>query len=117
MAELIRITAKRDGFRRMGLAHPGTPTDYPADHFTAEQLAVLQAEPMLVVEIRYDPPGSEDLNTKRSESLNTKTASLGYSGVSSAEPHTVPLDVAHAAPSLAGASESVGGAAHAIKKK
>ena len=55
MAELIRITAKRDGFRRMGLAHPGTPTDYPADRFTAEQLTQLQADPMLVVEIHQKP--------------------------------------------------------------
>lgn len=47
---MIRITAKRPGFRRCGVAHPAAPTDYPDDHFSAEQLAMLRAEPMLTVE-------------------------------------------------------------------
>ncbi|MFW5490427.1 MAG: HI1506-related protein [Desulfovibrio sp.] len=45
----IRITSKRDGFRRCGVAHTEKPTDYPDDRFTAGELAVLKAEPMLVV--------------------------------------------------------------------
>ena len=36
------------GFRRGGHAHPADAT-YPADHFTAEQLAQIQAEPLLSV--------------------------------------------------------------------
>jgi hypothetical protein len=51
MASLIRITARRDGFRRAGLAHPARPIEHPAEAFTAEQLAQLQAEPMLTVEL------------------------------------------------------------------
>lgn len=47
----IRITAKRDGFRRAGINHSGTPTTYDDDHFSARQLAQLKAEPMLVVEV------------------------------------------------------------------
>ncbi|WP_027714903.1 HI1506-related protein [Desulfuromonas sp. TF] len=50
MATLIRITAKKDGFRRCGIAHSKAPTDYPADKFTRDQLRGLKAEPMLTVE-------------------------------------------------------------------
>jgi hypothetical protein len=46
----IRITAKRDGFRRCGVAHSETPTTYPADYFNKEQLATLKADPYLIVE-------------------------------------------------------------------
>lgn len=46
---MIRITAKKDGFRRAGMAHAGT-REYHDGAFTAEVLAVLRAEPMLVVE-------------------------------------------------------------------
>ncbi|WP_410499702.1 HI1506-related protein [Chitinibacter sp. S2-10] len=51
---MIRITAKQDGFRRAGLAHSASPTDYPNDHFSKEQLLALQAEPMLIVEVIKD---------------------------------------------------------------
>ncbi|MCK1142218.1 HI1506-related protein [Providencia stuartii] len=47
----ILITAKVNGFRRCGIAHSDTATQYPDDHFTKEQLATLQAEPMLVVSV------------------------------------------------------------------
>jgi hypothetical protein len=53
---MIIITAKKDGFRRAGVSHPARPTEYRADAFTEEQLAELQAEPMLVVEIVADKP-------------------------------------------------------------
>lgn len=46
---MIRITAKKDGFRRAGISHAGT-RDYPDGRFTPEELAALKAEPMLVVE-------------------------------------------------------------------
>lgn len=47
----IRITAKRDGFRRAGINHSGTPTTYDDDRFSARQLSQLKAEPMLVVQV------------------------------------------------------------------
>lgn len=53
---MIRITSKKDGFRRCGVAHPAAPTDHPNQAFTPEQLAVLGAEPMLVVQRLADPP-------------------------------------------------------------
>lgn len=46
---MIRITAKKDGFRRAGMSHAGT-RDYPDGRFTPEELAALKAEPMLAVE-------------------------------------------------------------------
>lgn len=46
----IRITSKRDGFRRAGRSHSRTPTIYEANAFTKEELEVLRAEPMLTVE-------------------------------------------------------------------
>lgn len=52
---MIRITSRQANFRRAGIAHPATPTAYPNDHFTAEQLEALRAEPMLVVEVLPDP--------------------------------------------------------------
>lgn len=47
---MIRITAKKDGFRRAGVFHAGT-CDYPDGRFTPAQLVMLQAEPLLVVDI------------------------------------------------------------------
>lgn len=45
----IRIISRaHDGFRRGGVAHPADAT-YPADYFTAEQLEVIEAEPLLTV--------------------------------------------------------------------
>jgi hypothetical protein len=51
---MIRITSKVDGFRRAGLAHSASPTDHPNDTLTKAQLLLLQAEPMLVVEVLND---------------------------------------------------------------
>lgn len=48
---MIIITAKKDGFRRCGVAHSAKPVEYPDDAFSPEQLAELQADPMLVVEL------------------------------------------------------------------
>lgn len=50
-AGAVRITAKVAGFRRAGMAHPAEPVDHEAGTFTEAQLAALQAEPMLVVEV------------------------------------------------------------------
>lgn len=48
---MIIITAKKDGFRRCGVAHSAKPVEYQDDAFTPDQLAELQADPMLVVEL------------------------------------------------------------------
>lgn len=47
----ITITAKRDGFRRCGVAHRDVPVTWPDGSFTEEQIAILRAESALVVHI------------------------------------------------------------------
>ncbi len=50
-AGAVRITARVAGFRRAGMAHPAEPVDHEPETFTEAQIAELQAEPMLVVEV------------------------------------------------------------------
>lgn len=63
---MIRISSKREGFRRCGIAHSKEPTEYPDDRFTPAELKALKAEPMLVVEEvkpkgeKVKPKGEED---------------------------------------------------------
>ena len=64
---LLRITAVREGFRRAGRAWSTTPTEVDATSFSAEQIAALNAEPMLVVEFRPAAPaggGQADAGAK-----------------------------------------------------
>lgn len=63
---IVRIKARRDGFRRCGITHRDVPVDYPVDHFSDEDLERLQAEPMLIVEMVAcpddSPSGDDGLN-------------------------------------------------------
>lgn len=45
----IQITARRDGFRRLGMSHSADGRTWPDDKFTAEELAVLENDPNLIV--------------------------------------------------------------------
>jgi hypothetical protein len=45
----VIITAKKNGFRRCNAAHAATPTTYPDGHWTEAQLAILRADPNLIV--------------------------------------------------------------------
>lgn len=45
----IQITAKRDGFRRCGIAHSEITQTYADDHFSASDLKILENEPQLIV--------------------------------------------------------------------
>ncbi|AGR57679.1 hypothetical protein ZK99_004779 [Salmonella enterica subsp. enterica] len=54
---MIYITSKRDGFWRCGISHRETTTAYPDDRFTPDELARLEAEPMLIVS--RDAPGDD----------------------------------------------------------
>ncbi|MDE7547213.1 HI1506-related protein [Acetobacter fabarum] len=42
----IIVVCRKDGFRRAGVEHPPVAI-YPVDHFSAEQLSQLRAEPVL----------------------------------------------------------------------
>ncbi|GAB7081936.1 HI1506-related protein [Megalodesulfovibrio paquesii] len=60
----IVIIAKKDGFRRCGVSHSGQPTTWPDDRFTPEELAILQAEPQLVVQVVQVVPETEAKKAK-----------------------------------------------------
>ena len=51
---MIRISATRDGFRRCGMAHTRVPVDHPDGTFSAEEIEVLQNEPLLSVTVIDD---------------------------------------------------------------
>lgn len=61
---MIRIKSKQNNFRRCGMSHPAEAVEYPDDKFTKEEVAILQAEPMLIVEIVEctKKPFDEDLS-------------------------------------------------------
>ena len=56
---MIRISSAIDGFRRGGIAHPKGATEHADDAFTKSQLAAIQAEPNLVVELVADKKKEE----------------------------------------------------------
>lgn len=62
---MIRITSKKNGFRRCGVEHPSSPTLYSDDHFTKEQLKQLEDEPMLIVDVLEDQQEQEELSQLR----------------------------------------------------
>ncbi|MFX2607062.1 HI1506-related protein [Enterobacter mori] len=66
MEKVIDITAKRDGFRRCGIAHSEKTTTYPLGRFTAKELEQLQNEPQLVVAIRNKDETSTSLHFQQS---------------------------------------------------
>ena len=51
---MLKITSKKDGFRRCGIEHPAVPTLHEDDAFTDEQIEILMNEPMLIVEVLED---------------------------------------------------------------
>lgn len=70
---MIRITAKRDGFRRAGRVHAGT-RDYPDGVFTPREVASLKAEPLLVVE---EIPEARRVRTSERKAAQDKPAPAG----------------------------------------
>jgi len=53
---IVRIRSKRDGYRRCGVAHRKAATDHPASRFSEDELARLQADPVLTVELLAGAP-------------------------------------------------------------
>jgi len=47
---MYRITSKHNGFIRCGVRHPSAATEYSDDHFSHDEIMILEAEPMLVVQ-------------------------------------------------------------------
>jgi hypothetical protein len=73
----IVITAKRDGFRRAGIAHSSKPTPYADDFFSEEQLKAMLKEPQLTL------AHVEDGFDQVQESFNELSAQAALSETSS----------------------------------
>lgn len=56
---MIEIRCSKPGFRRGGVAHPKGVTCYPEDFFSDEDLALIEAEPVLAVTNGVKPTGPE----------------------------------------------------------
>ena len=63
----VQITARRDGFRRLGMAHSASTVTYPDDRFTPEELRILKAEPNLIVTEMKDVVGTQTSSSELSE--------------------------------------------------
>jgi len=63
---MIRIISKQDGFYRCGVRHPAAPTDYQGNRFSAQELARLKSEPMLIVQEVPDAPAPKEDPVARS---------------------------------------------------
>lgn len=73
----IVITAKRDGFRRAGIAHSSKPTRYADDFFSEEQLKAMLKEPQLTlahVEDEFDQV-QESFNEPSAQAASSETSS------------------------------------------
>lgn len=78
----IQITARRNGFRRLGIAHSANTVTWPDDHFSDGELEILENDPNLIV-IRLqdvpETPGGDDavsaLTTER-DGLNVRVSEL-----------------------------------------
>ena len=75
---MIRITAKINGFRRCGTAHYGV-CEYLDDHWTPDQLEILESDPMLVVErlpneMSADEPDKDAIASREAEQAGVSPA-------------------------------------------
>ncbi|MBN2060706.1 MAG: hypothetical protein JW882_09860 [Deltaproteobacteria bacterium] len=73
----IRISSKRENFRRCGMPHPKAPVEYPDDRFTEEDLEILKSEPMLTVEIIEDKGRKSSGNDEEIIEAAKKAAEAG----------------------------------------
>lgn len=46
--KVLRVVARRDGFRRAGIAFGAQPTDLPLGALTQAQIDAIKSDPMLV---------------------------------------------------------------------
>ncbi|MBN1830287.1 MAG: hypothetical protein JW884_14235 [Deltaproteobacteria bacterium] len=67
---MIRIKCKKGTFRRGGVRHTEEWADYPDDRFTADEIAVLQGESKLIVEVLQDKPDEAKTRAQLLEDLS-----------------------------------------------
>lgn len=104
---MIIITAKKDGFRRCGIAHSAKRVEYPADAFSSEQLAELQAEPMLVVELVVEAQKEPDQPAPLNEKIVAESA-VAETPAPAAEDHLAETAETKPAPKARAASKKGG---------
>jgi len=64
---MLRIKSKRNNFRRCGVAHSDQWVEHPEGRFTAGEIAILKAEPMLQVEMVVPEEISDGRDIDKSE--------------------------------------------------
>jgi hypothetical protein len=73
---MIKITSKRNGFRRCGIAHSTLGSEYPNGTFSEKEMETLRAELMLTVEIIPDSPvATIDNDTPETPEVSKKNKS------------------------------------------
>ena len=75
---MIRIKSKRHNFRRCGMPHPKQPVDYPDDQFAKKELAILKAEPMLIVEVIPDEEEPDSKTEKKEGGPEEQEVAAGH---------------------------------------
>lgn len=88
----IVIIAKRDGFRRCGIAHPGKPTSYPDDFFSDEQLEALRKEPQLI--LTYVQDEFDQVLERFNESLSQAASPQTPNALEAVQPQTLEANAA-----------------------
>lgn len=101
----IVITAKRDGFRRCGIAHPIKPTSYPDDFFTEEQLRALDKEPQLI--LAYAEDEFVQVQERFNESLSQAALPQASNALEAGQPQTLETNVAPLGNAVVGAIDEV----------
>ncbi|APC16294.1 hypothetical protein BLL42_11350 [Pseudomonas frederiksbergensis] len=99
------ITAKRDGFRRCGIAHPGKPTSYPDDFFTEEQLRALDKEPQLI--LAYAEDEFDQVQERFNESLSQTALPQAPNTLEAGQPQTLETNAAPLANAVVSAVSEV----------
>lgn len=99
----VIITAKKDGFRRCGMAHPASAVEHADGVFTKEQIEILKAEPMLVVQ-EVAAANADPLATMTKDKLAALLTERGVSFDPKAKKEEL-LALASALPQESGAQE------------
>ena len=86
--KVLRVTTRpAGGFRRCGTYHPAAPVDHPAGTFSAKQVAILKAEPNLIVvevEIPDEPAPKGNEGKPAADTTSGEKGSPRAEGVSGA---------------------------------
>ncbi|EBX9480234.1 HI1506-related protein [Salmonella enterica subsp. enterica] len=66
----VQITARRDGFRRLGIAHSASTITYPDGRFTKAEVVILKNDPNLIVTEVADIADAASMDEKLKAALD-----------------------------------------------